>query len=363
MNESWQELLKRYPEPGQLFVLVALISTVLTGVAYTAARNFKLLPTIRGRDVHTVRKPRVGGVAMWLAIVITFGFILADPGRAYLLRFGNHTVLGLDKALWGILLGMAVLLVAGLIDDLRDLSWRGQLISQILASLMLVAAGVGVPYINLPFAHHLILPSPVSALFTVFWTMTVINVINWFDGLDGLAGAITLTAGLVLVLVGLRTSSLTLAPVTLALIVAGAAAGYLPWNWHPSKLFMGTVGSQVLGFLLAVIAIVSGGKLATAVLVLGVPVLDALIVIVRRLMAGASPFSADQRHLHHRLLKLGLPIPWVVIVINAVAVIFGLLAVRTQSSNLKGLLTLILAICMALFVWLTYVLEKRVTKK
>ena len=359
MQTSWLELLKRYPEPGQLFVSTALISLFLTAGAYFFARSLQLMPQIRGRDVHTVRKPRVGGVAMWLAVAVGFGLILADPGRSYLLRFGGGQVWGIDKALWGILIGMCVLLVAGLIDDLRGLSWKGQLGAQFLAATALVVAGVGVPFINLPFGAHLQLPSIFSGLFTVVWTMTAINVVNWLDGLDGLAGSVGVTASIVLVMVGLRTSSVTLAPVTLALLLGGAALGYLPWNWYPSKLFMGTVGSQLLGFLLAVIAIVSGGKLATAVLVLGVPVLDAVIVIYRRVRAGVSPFVADQRHLHHRLLKLGIPTPWVVILINVVSLAFGVMAVRTANSTLKGLLTLILVGCMGLFVGLTYVLEKK----
>lgn len=183
---------------------------------------------------------------------------------------------------------------------------------------------------------------------------------NWFDGLDGLAGSVGLTAALALFFVSLRVDFYPTA--VLSLIIAGAAAGFLPWNWHPSRIFMGSVGSMILGFLLGVTAIISGGKVATTILVLGIPILDALIVITRRLKAGQSPFIADQRHLHHRLLKIGLPVPWIVVLINSISIIFAILAVRSQGANTKGILTLILIVAMALFIIATYILERRADK-
>ena len=294
---------------------------------------------------------------MWLAVIATF-FILASSG---LLDFHRVHYFGIDISLWGIMGGMAVILMVGLLDDTRGLGPTPQAIGQFLAALMLVLAGVKVPYIRLPFNEILVLSAFWSSAFTVVWVMLVMNVMNFFDGLDGLAGSVSFTASIVLFLVSMRTGFLATA--TLSIIVAGAAAGFLPWNWHPSKLFMGTVGSQMLGFLLGVIAIISGGKVATAVLVLGIPLLDALVVIVRRLAAKQSPFKADLRHLHHRLLKIGLPTPWVVILINAVSVVFGVLAFSTQQSSVKAFLTLGLVVCMALFIFVTYVLEHRLQKR
>jgi UDP-GlcNAc:undecaprenyl-phosphate GlcNAc-1-phosphate transferase len=225
----------------------------------------------------------------------------------------------------------------------------------------LVAAGVTVPFLRLPFESQVHLAGAWSGVFTVVWVMLMINVMNWFDGLDGLAGSIALTASVTLFLLSLQLNLMGTA--TLSLLLFGVSAGFLVWNWYPSKLFMGTVGSQLLGFLLAVIAIISGGKVATAVLVMGIPVLDAIVVVGRRLRAHQSPFIADQRHLHHRLLKIGLPVPWVVIFINAVALVFGLLAVRSPESTAKGTLGLILIACMTVFILITYALELRVKKK
>lgn len=314
---------------------------------------------------------------MWLAVVISLVFLATGMFDATLTQFGGGVIAGLDRALWGILLGMSVLLVFGLWDDMRGLRPGAQLLGQFLAATAAVWGGIQVPYVRMPFLESGIirldslsfaLPSFIGggevlvfgALFTYLWVIVMINVMNFFDGLDGLAGSVGMTAATVLFFVCLRLDFI--APATLALIVAGATAGFLPWNWYPSRLFMGTVGSQTLGFLLAVIAVVSGAKVATAVLVLGMPVLDALIVVVRRLIAGVSPFKADQRHLHHRLLKIGLSTPQVVILINAVAVLFGFLSLRTQDSQGKGILTLLVIACMTLLIVVTYLLERRAVR-
>lgn len=357
---------------GSILLTVFLAATALTGGLYYASRNRdKFLPDIRERDVHKVRKSRIGGIAIWFSILVALLIVAAIPNTSHFLNFSRPYFGGLDISLWGIIAGLSVLLVMGLIDDIKGLSPAAQLLGQFLASLCLVVAGIGVSHITLPFGGLLpldqtswVLPTWLggqtiwlwSSLFTIIWTMTMINVMNWFDGLDGLAGSVSVTASVVLFFLSIKLGFLSTA--TLAIVLAAASAGFLVWNWYPSKLFMGTVGSQSIGFVLAVIAIVSGGKVATATIVLGVPLFDALIVVIRRLVAGASPFQADQRHLHHRLLKMGLPVPWVVITINVVAAIFGLFAYRAQQANAKGALTLLLVALMLVFIYLTYVFER-----
>ena len=369
-------LLSEYPDWWLVFIVVAGVSCLLTGFLYKQALQRMLLPAIRARDVHTTRKPRVGGVAMWLVAAAAFIVIAATPSLQSKLQFGNQMIAGVDRALWGILAGMLVLLIFGFLDDIKSLSPWTQMVGQFLAATALIWGGVQAQYIRLPFDTTLYFDRVTfaiphwlgggivwvySAIFTYIWVIAMINVMNFFDGLDGLAGSIAATGSAVLFFVCLRLGYV--GPATLALVLAGVAAGFLPWNWYPSKLFMGTVGSQVLGFLLAVIAIISGAKVATAILVLGIPVLDAIVVIFRRLLAGTSPFKADQRHLHHRLLKIGLPIPAVVVLINAVAVVFGLFALRTQSAQGKTNLTIILIACMVLFIAATYILELRSHKR
>lgn len=347
----------------------------LTGILYLVARRFKLMPSIRGRDVHTEKKPRVGGVAILLTILIALvSFQTMAPEK---LSFGGQMIWGIDRSLTGILVGMAVLLIFGLWDDVSSLKPGMQLLGQFFAATAVVWGGVQAEYINLPFGDVTIylnkvawlLPDwlgggvvwPWAALFSYVWVLLMINVMNFFDGLDGLAGSVGATGAAILFFVCLRLG-LT-APATLALILGAAVAGFLPWNWHPSKIFMGTVGSQLLGFMLAVVAIISGAKVATAVLVLGIPLLDAVVVVVRRLAAGKSPFQADQRHLHHRLLKIGLSTPYVVLVITSCALVFGVVSLRTHDAEGKGMLTLLLVLAMGIFIAITYALEQRASRK
>jgi UDP-GlcNAc:undecaprenyl-phosphate/decaprenyl-phosphate GlcNAc-1-phosphate transferase len=350
-------LLSLYPNAWAIWLTIAVSGFLLTGLLYAAAVRWNILmPPVRSRDVHAQRKPRIGGVAMWLLAAGSLLYLATGPGPGTL-NFGDG-VGGMSQAWWGIMAGLTVLLIVGLLDDIIGLSAVWQLGGQLAAGLTLVAGGVGVPFLRLPFWGEIAISPVFSALFVVVWVVVIINAVNLFDGLDGLAGSLALTASVFLFILSLRLGFVGAA--TLSLIVMGCAAGFLPWNWHPSKLFMGTVGSQLLGFLLATIAIISGAKVATAVLVLGIPLFDAVSVVVRRLLAGESPFKADQRHLHHRLLHLGFSIPSVVLITNLLAITFGILALSTQQANEKGMLTLGLICLMLAVITYTHVLERKV---
>jgi UDP-GlcNAc:undecaprenyl-phosphate/decaprenyl-phosphate GlcNAc-1-phosphate transferase len=349
-------LLSLYPNAWVVWLSVMLGSFLMTGLLYGVARHWRfLMPMVRSRDVHTERKSRIGGVAMWLLAAGSLVYLATGPFPGTL-NFGEGAI-GVSSVWWGIMAGLAVIFVAGLIDDIVGLHAGWQLLGQIVAGVALVAGGVGVSFLRLPFIGGIDISPIWSAFFVVLWVVVIINAINLFDGLDGLAGSLALTASVFLFLVSVRLGFVGAA--TLALIVMGCAAGFLPWNWHPSKLFMGTVGSQLLGFLLATIAIISGAKVATAVLVLGIPLFDAVSVVVRRLLARESPFKADQRHLHHRLLRLGLPVTGVVIVTNVLAIGFGILALSSQQANEKGLLAIGLVFLMLAVIAITHVLERR----
>jgi len=345
-------LFTSYPDGLRLFLIVFVSANFLTGLLYLAAKRWKLLPSIRDRDVHTKRKPRIGGIAMWTALVGAMAYIVST--NSALLDFnngGSH-----PYVLHGVVGGLIALLIFGLLDDLFGLAAGWQLLGHTVAGLSIVLGGVGVDYLTLPGTVLHFQPFW-SAAFTVFWVVIMINAINLFDGLDGLAGSITGTSAVILFVLSVRLGFVGAA--TLAILLFSVVAGFLPWNWHPSKLFMGTVGSQMLGFLLGVIAIISGAKMATAVLVLGLPLFDAVSVVLRRLKARQSPFQADQRHLHHRLLKLGLKPPAVVLITNGVAIVFGALALGTQQAQAKLALIILLVLALLGVVGLTYLLEQR----
>ena len=349
-------ILATYPQIASLFLQVFLATNLVTGILYFGAKKWRLLPAIRERDVHRTRKPRIGGLAMWLVIAISL--IALSTGGSGLLHFTDGAA-G-PMVLQGIFGGLLVILTFGLLDDLFGLAAGWQLLGQFVAASSVVMGGMIIPVLRLPVVGNLTLSPFWSAVIIIGWIMVMINAVNLFDGLDGLAGSIGLTASFFLLLVSLKLGFVGAA--TLCLVLFGAVAGFLPWNWHPAKLFMGTVGSQLLGFLLGVIAVVSGAKVATAVLVLGIPLFDAVSVVVRRLRAHQPPFKADQRHLHHRLLKIGLKPQQVVFVTNGLAVAFGILALGSQQANQKGLLILLLLGCMLLFIYITYVLERKAIK-
>jgi hypothetical protein len=172
-----------------------------------------------------------------------------------------------------------------------------------------VRIGIIADSVQNPFGGSLILPVVLAVGFTFFWVVGMMNAINWSDGLDGLAGGITLVSCAVLFAVTIipRGSFLPQPSIAyLPLILGAAVLGFLPYNWHPARIFMGDSGSMFLGFTLAVISIIGGAKIATALLVLGVPILDVAYVIIYRLTRRRSPFEADRAHLHYRLYDLGL---------------------------------------------------------
>lgn len=349
-------IVSQYPNAWWVFLSICVVANLVTGLLYWLARKGNLLPAIRSRDVHTKRKPRVGGVAMWLVTAGALALLATAPWSG-VLHFGGTNELQLLQGIFG---GLLVILLFGLLDDLVGISPVWQLLGQFTAGLSLVMGGLTVPVLRIPFVGDIQLSVLWSAVLVVGWIMVMINAINLFDGLDGLAGGISFTGAAILLLVSLRLGFTGAA--TLCLILLGVTAGFLPWNWHPSKLFMGTVGSQLLGFLLGTIAVISGAKVATAVLVLGIPLFDAVAVVVRRLLAREHPFKADQRHLHHRLLHIGLTPPQVVLITNAMAVLFGVFALGTEQANQKGLLIVALILSMFAFIGLTYFLERRVTR-
>lgn len=290
------------------------------------------MPQLRGRDVHRERTPRLGGLLIAAVFWLVVGVIVVVSPDA--LRFSDARVLGIDRSLLGVLLGSLVLVVVGVVDDIRAVGPWPKLAWQTVAAMMLPAFGVRIDVLTNPFGGPAVELAPViDALIIIAWIVLVINAMNFLDGLDGLATSIASIALTILIVLSL--APFVNQPILALLLIPlfGSCLGFLTVNWHPAKLFLGDSGSQLLGFMLAVAAIMSGGKLATAGLVLGFPILDALWAIVRRIWAGRSPFSADREHLHHRLLDLGLPQPLVVLVLMFIATVFGIIALTSQTGG------------------------------
>ncbi|HWD61873.1 MAG TPA: MraY family glycosyltransferase [Humibacter sp.] len=312
-------------------LITAIVTFVLSIVVYRVALKFKLYPRIRERDVHTRPTPRLGGVAMFLGIVVAFGV-------AYLFSQIFH---GFGGPLLGVvfsdptpvlaILGAALLIVViGVADDLWDLDWMTKLAGQFVAAGLV--AWLGVQIYSLPLGGGVTVGSPwMSVAMTVIAIVLVMNAINFIDGLDGLVAGVALIANgaffIYSYLITVKTSPsnyFSLASV-LAVILVGACAGFLPLNWHPARMFMGDTGALLIGLLMASSAIAVTGQIDPVALeeggarslfpafipiilpfaVLVVPLLDFGLAVFRRVRAGKSPFSADRKHLHHRLLDMG----------------------------------------------------------
>jgi UDP-GlcNAc:undecaprenyl-phosphate/decaprenyl-phosphate GlcNAc-1-phosphate transferase len=238
--------------------------------------------------------------------------------------------------------------LAGARDDRRPLGVAPQLLAQLAAAAVVILLGVRADFVANPFGGQVDLPTWLAIGFTLFWILGATNTVNWLDGLDGLAAGVVVIAALVLALHSYRLGQLSIG--LLAVALAGAAAGLLPHNWHPARIFLGG-GAYLLGYLLGVLSIIGGTKGATLLLVLGIPILDTAWQILGRLRRGRSPAAAERAHLHHRLFDLGLSQPQVVALYYALSIAFGGLALGL-STGIEKLIAL-LGVVLVLVVILT----------
>ena len=243
-------------------------------------------------------------------------------------------------ALAGLTLGAALLVPFAAWDDARRLGPLPQLAAQVACAAVPIAFGIRMTEISNPFGATLELPSWLVVPATLLWIIGMINTLNWIDTMDGLAGGVALIGALVLCAksllqigpTGLREPQYTIAMLLLAL--AGACVGFLTYNFPPARIFMGTGGSMFLGYALGVLSIIGGAKIATAALVLGVPILDTALVILQRLAGRRSPFrGGDGRHLVHRLLAAGLSVRQITVLLYVLTALVGSLALRLLKAD------------------------------
>ena len=247
--------------------------------------------------------------------------------------------------LWALLAAASFLVVAGALDDRRqpkfhEMSATTQLVIQVVAALGAIAAGVMIvdvrdPTAPAPFGGLVHLPLWAAVLFSLFWIVGMINTVNFLDGMDGLACGVAAIGALILAFVSLRLGQTDVA--LLCFVLAGAAAGFLPHNLYPARIFMGTSGAWFLGFMLAALAIVGGAKLATALLVIGVPVFDVAVLIVLRALSRQPIWQGDRRHLHHRLVDTGLSYRGTLLLYYCLSAAFGMYALAFTNTRSVGL--------------------------
>ncbi|MEC1695683.1 glycosyltransferase family 4 protein [Schinkia azotoformans] len=311
-------------------IVCFLASVALTPLVKKFAIYIGAVDKPNQRKVHQKVMPRLGGLAIFISMVI--GFAIAQP-------FDD------DIATWPILLGATIIVITGVFDDRFEISPRVKLLGQILAAGVVIYAGVQVETINLPFGAQIefgIFTIP----FTLLWIVGITNAINLIDGLDGLAAGVSS-----IVLITISAMAMVMGNtfvVVMGTILLASTLGFLIYNFHPAKIFMGDTGALLLGFMISVFSIlgfksITVYSLILPIIILGVPISDTLFAIIRRIV-NKKPLSApDKSHLHHCLLRLGFSHRQTVLIIYAMSAFFAIAAVMLKNSTLWGA-TLIIAV-------------------
>lgn len=330
-----------FPVAGA-FVLAVVCTYIVRGLAL---RYGVVDAPDSPRKIHRAPMPLLGGAALYCAFALPTVVVLCATG---------HFTAG-DMTSWhfvGLLGGGAVLVVGGALDDVYDLPAKKSFLFPLLAACVATVCGIGVAKLTNPFGGEpWVLASGVSALLTFGWLLATTYTTKLLDGIDGLAASIPGVATLVIAALALTQEFYQPDVALLAGIAAAAIAGFLLWNFYPARIFLGEGGSTFLGFLVGTLAVISGGKLATALMVMGIPALDVAFVILRRVRAGKNPFTtADRGHLHHLLLDHGWGHRHIVLLYTSVALVFGLTSLVLESWQKLIALGMVCAIALGL-VW------------
>lgn len=321
------------------FGVALACSLALTPLAARWSRAAGLVDRPRPGEVQRRIVPRAGGHGIYLSFVaaVLLSLALAPRDGAELTRLA------------GLLAGLVILVPVAVWDDFKRLGALPQLIGQLVVATVPVLFGVTIssvsnPFAPPPFGGEIILAPVVAIPATIVWLVLLMNSMNWLDTMDGLAGGVGAIAATILFLVSVSLHQSTIALLPLAL--AGACLGFVPYNFNPARVFMGTTGSMFLGYALGIIAIIGGAKIATTMLVLGVPVLDAVLVILQRTLAGRHPWrGGDNAHLVHGLLGTGLTPRRIALLVYAICALFGWLStslIRTEKFYAFGALAVVL---------------------
>jgi len=326
------------------FIIAALLAYLITPLIIKLYHKLNWLDdpkkTPRLKNTHQTPVPRGGGLPIFLSLIIT-----------------SLIFLPLDKHLIGILIAGLVLLNSGILDDLFDLSPYLRLLLNFLAAFIVIRSGIAITFIANPITGNIInFTNLLSFFITTIWIVSLTNFINWSKGFDGQLPGIVVIAALTIALLSLKFSAeITLWPVIiLALITAGAYLGFLPFNFFPQKIMPGYSGGALAGFLLAVLSILSTTKVGTAIMVLFIPLLDAVFAIIRRLAKKQSPVWGDRGHLHHLLLDRGYSKRNVAYFYWISTAILGFIALKLNPLAKLATIAVLFFIFTFVFLWLNH---------
>ncbi|KAA8671778.1 MraY family glycosyltransferase [Clostridium sp. HV4-5-A1G] len=328
--------------------LFAVVSAALSAVITPLVRKYAIKLQIvdipkDNRRVHNKPIPLLGGMAIYISFMVTLFLKLG--------RLTNSEI--------GLILGSTVIVIGGFVDDKFNIKPWCKLLFQLAATLILIVYGIKIVLITNPFSglYQFVNLGIMSIPLTLIWVIGITNALNLIDGLDGLAAGIALISSITIFIIAVLNGRNEAAILTI--ILAGATAGFLPYNFNPASIFMGDTGAQLLGFLLAAISIEGAVKSAAAfsiavpILALGIPIYDTLFAMVRRKINGKPIMQADRGHLHHRLLDMGLTQKQAVMIMYIISAVLGSFSIVAMEINAQRsyFLLIIVMIILILIAW------------
>lgn len=333
------------------FITAIILSILSTPLVISLAKKIGAVDKPNYRKIHTKSIPRLGGFAIYCSFIIST--------LIHFKYLSNHTK--------GLLLGSLIIVICGILDDIKELNYKTKLIFQVIATLILIVFDVsikkvsmlsidGASYINLGWF---------SIPITLLWVIGVTNAMNLIDGLDGLACGLASISSMFLFVIFTLTGNTAMA--LMVIILAGACIGFLPYNFNPAKIFMGDTGSMFLGFILAGMSIQGTVKYATTIilivplLIIGLPLYDTIVTMLRRFMQGNAIMSPDKQHFHHRMLELGLNQKQVAFISYFINIVLGLLSlIILFVNNIKTIAIILISFFILLFIILeNYIYVKK----
>lgn len=319
------------------FLIALIVAYVLTPGVKKLAIKVGAVDKPNARKVHTHAIPRLGGLAIYIGFMAAVLFCV--PVR--------HELLGL-------LLGCTAIVALGIWDDICNIPAKVKLVGQIVAACIPIAFGIQIEWLTNPFGTLIVLPELVAVPVTIFWIIGFTNTVNLIDGLDGLAAGVSFIASVSMFLLAYTMNQYL--PAMIIVAMAGAALGFLQYNFNPAKIFMGDTGSMLLGYTMAVAAVLGLVKTAATIalvvplIAMGLPILDTLFAIIRRKMSGVPIFQPDKGHLHHRLLALGMSQKQAVLIMYFVSIVLGIVALFVANVNYQtGIATVLVVLAVIIY--------------
>lgn len=319
------------------FLIALIVAYVLTPGVKKLAIKVGAVDKPNARKVHTHAIPRLGGLAIYVGFMAAVLFCV--PVR--------HELLGL-------LLGCTAIVALGIWDDICNIPAKVKLVGQIVAACIPIAFGIQIEWLTNPFGTLIVLPELVAIPVTIFWIIGFTNTVNLIDGLDGLAAGVSFIASVSMFLLAYTMNQYL--PAMIIVAMAGAALGFLQYNFNPAKIFMGDTGSMLLGYTMAVVAVLGLVKTAATIalvvplIALGLPILDTLFAIIRRKMSGVPIFQPDKGHLHHRLLALGMSQKQAVLIMYFVSIVLGIVALFVANVSYQtGIATVLVVLAVIIY--------------